>query len=145
MIMKTKKFDRSRFLDYYKRADEFFNAMKDEKEFERYYASALLGIHASIALTDSLTIYESGKRATDTQHIDAVKLLNIVCKTRGINKDGPNRLGKILSKKNFVAYGKRFRSMDTNELNSIRLNVERLFVWAYKNFDYLGKKIREGG
>lgn len=142
--MKTKEFGRTRFLDYYKRADEFFKAMSDEIVFERYNASALLGIHASIALTDSLTIYESRKRAADEQHTDAVKLLKGICNTKGISKDGPNRLGKILSQKNLVAYGSRFRVMDTNELQSIRLNVERFFTWAYKNFEYLHRKFTQG-
>ena len=137
--MKTKGFNRTRFLDYYKRADEFFKAMSDEVNFERYNASALLGIHASIAITDSLTICESGERAADEQHRDAVRLLKSVCNTRGISEDGPNRLGKILSKKNFVAYSEHFRAIDTNELKSIRLNVERFFAWAHKNFKYLGK------
>ncbi|MCK4351897.1 hypothetical protein KAW65_00635 [candidate division WOR-3 bacterium] len=135
--MKTKGFNRTHFLDYYKRADEFFKAMSDEVNFGRYNASALLGIHASIALTDSLTIYESEKRASDEQHMDAVKLLKSVCNTKGISKDGPNRLGKILSKKSFIAYGERFRAMDTEKLKSIRLNVERFFTWAYRNFEYL--------
>ena len=137
--MKTKKFNKSRFLDYHKRAEEFFNAMKDEEELERYNASVFLGIHASIALTDSLTIYEKGERAADEQHTYAVKLLKSVCNAKGINKNGPNRLGRILSKKNFVAYGEHFRAMDTDELKSIRLNVRRLFKWALKNFEYLGK------
>ncbi len=137
--MKIKKFNKDHFIDYYKRADEFFKAMSDEEEFERYNASALLGIHASIALTDSLTIYEKGKRAADEQHRDAVKLLKSVCNTKGISKDGPNRLGRILSKKNFVAYGEHFRAMDTDELKRIRLNVKGLFKWALKNFEYLGK------
>lgn len=139
--MKTMEFDRTRFLDYYKRADEFFEAMSDEIVFERYNASALLGIHASIALTDSLTIYERRRRAGDEQHTDAVKLLKDICNTKGISEDGPNRLGKILSKKNLVAYGSRFRVMDTSELQSIRLNVERFFTWAYKNFEYLSRKL----
>ncbi|MDI6735025.1 MAG: hypothetical protein QME42_02330 [bacterium] len=143
--MKTKEFDRTRFLDYYKRADEFFEAMSDEIVFERYNASALLGIHASIALTDSLTIYENRKRAADEQHTDAVKLLKGICNTKGISEDGPNRLGKILSKKNLVAYGSRFRVMDTNESQSIRLNVERFFTWAYKNFEYLNRNFTQGG
>lgn len=143
--MKTKKVDRTHFLDYCKRADEFFEAMSDEAEFERYNASALLGIHASIALTDSLIIRESGKRAADEQHMDTVKLLKNVCNTKGISENGPNRLGKVLSEKNFIAYGEHFRTMDTNKLKNIRLDVERFFTWAYKNFEYLSKEFSEGG
>lgn len=137
--MKTKKLDRVYFRNYHYRAEEFFKAMKDEKEFERYNASALLGIHASIALTDSLTIYEKGIRASDQQHIEAVRLLKDVCSEKGIGEVGPNRLGKVLSKKNFVAYGEHFRAVDTEELKGIRSNVERFFTWVYTNFGYLGK------
>lgn len=138
-LAKFRKINKNCYINYHKRAIEFFEAMNDEVEFERYNASALLGIHASIALTDSLAIYESGTRAVDEQHIDAVKLLKGVCNKKGISQDGPNRLGKILSKKNFVAYGEYFRAMDTEELKGIRLNVERFFTWAYTNFNYLGK------
>ena len=143
--MEAKKVDKIRFRDYYKRAEEFFEAMNDEVEFERYNASALLGIHASIALTDSLTIYESGERSTTEQHIDVIKLLKSICNKKGISKDGPNHLRKVLSKKNQVAYGKYFKTMDTNELKSIRLNVERFFAWAYRNFKHLYKETNKGG
>lgn len=143
--MKARKIDRVHFSDYYKRAEEFYKAMKDEEESGRYNASALLGIYASIALTDSLIIYESGKRAADEQHMDAVKLLKSICNTKAISEGGPKRLGKVLSKKNFVAYGEHFRAIDTDELKSIRLNVQRFFTWAYKNFKHLGKKLSVGG
>ncbi|MFH1562791.1 MAG: hypothetical protein ABIF11_05170 [Nitrospirota bacterium] len=142
--MKIREFEKSRFLDYCNRADEFFKAMNDEIILERYNASALLGIHASIAIADSITIYESGKRSADEQHLEAVKFLKSICNTKGISEDGSNRLGKILSEKNFVAYGEHFRPMDDTKLQSIRLNVERFFSWAYKNFDYLRRISTEG-
>jgi hypothetical protein len=139
--MKVRKFDRVRFLNYYKRAEEFYLAMSEEAEFERYNASALLGIHAAIALADSVTIYESGKRVAEEQHMDAVKFLKNICITKRVSKDGPHRLGQILSRKNPIAYGEHFKTIDTDELKSIRLNVERLFIWAYTNFKYLSKEI----
>lgn len=142
--MKTRKFEKNRFLDYCKRAEEFFKAMNDEVEFERYNASALLGIHASIAITDSITIYEGGKRSADEQHMEAVKFLKSICNAKGISEDGSNRLGKILSEKNFVAYGEHFKPVDDTKLQNIHLNVKRFFEWAYKNFEYLGKKSTGG-
>ena len=73
--------------------------MKDEAVFNRYNASALLGIHASISLTDSLIIFESGSRSSSEDHDDAVKLLKEICNRKGIDKEGIKKFKKILSKK----------------------------------------------
>ena len=94
--MKTRALDRTRFVNYRGRADEFFHGMQDEAELERFGASALLGVHASIALADALTIHETGKRAADEQHKDAVELLAWVCSTKNVEEGGCGRLGRIL-------------------------------------------------
>jgi hypothetical protein len=143
--VKTRALDRTRFVNYRGRADEFFHGMQDEAELERFGASALLGVHASIALADALTIHETGKRAADEQHKDAVRLLAWVCSTRNVEEGGCERLGRILAKKNEVAYSRRYVPADTNELKELRRNVEGFFGWAYKNFKHLGEKPTQEG
>ena len=143
--MRTRALDRARFVNYRNRADEFFHGMQDEAVLERFGASALLGVHASIALADAVTVHETGKRAADEQHKDAVKLLASVCSTRHIEEEGCGRLGRILAKKNEVAYSERFAPADTNELKELRRNVEGFFGWAYENFKHLGGKPTQEG
>jgi hypothetical protein len=138
--MKTRDIDREQFLNYYKRAGEFFLAMSNEEKEGRYNAAALLGIHAVISLTDALIIYEQGERSKDEQHEKVVKLLQEVCNKNRIKDDkGVNCLSRILAKKNYVAYDKHFSTDDNNKLKSIRSNVETFFAWAYSNFEFLGR------
>ena len=130
--MKTVNVEKARFVGYRNRAREFFNTMNDEVDIRRYNAAALLGVHAAIALADAVTIREAGKRAADGTHSNA--LLKSVCSEVGVNGDGWTRLGAILARKNDVAYAGRYTSEDSPTLKLVRLNVERLFGWAQKNF-----------
>jgi len=143
--MRARTLDRTRFVHYRSRADEFFNGMKAEENKERYNASALLGIHAAIALTDTVSLAETGQRAADEQHTEAARLLESICRKKGVDGDGHNRLRRILSRKNDVAYGEHFTAADSTELKGIRLNVERFFLWAKHHFAYLGGNPPEGG
>jgi hypothetical protein len=119
--------------------------MKDEVEFRRYNAAALLGVHAAIALADALTIRQAGKRAADENHHDAIKLLKSLCSTGRVDGDGPKRLGDILARKSEVAYAERYTSEDSETLKAVRLNVERFFSWVQNNFANLWPRPREGG
>jgi hypothetical protein len=132
-----------RFACYRNRADEFFSAMKDEVEFKRYNAAALLGVHAAIALADALTVRESGRRAADERHHDAVKLLKDVSGASRAEGDGWRRFGDILARKGEVAYAERYTTEDSEMLKSVRLNVERFFLWTQKNFADLWTQHRE--
>jgi hypothetical protein len=144
-MMSVRRVDRSFFADYYKRAEEFFGGMKDEADLDRFCASALLGIHASIALTDSLTIYECGERSAADQHAKAVDLLKKACQRRRLaDREGPNKLTQVLGKKNMVAYGERYWPGDTSTLQMIRLHVDRYFSWAFLHFKEWNKDLKRG-
>ena len=143
--MRTRALDRTRFVDYRGRANEFFAGMQSEAERARYNASALLGIHAAIALADAVAVHERGERAADDQHTEAARLIETISKKRGLDGDGHNRLRRILSRKNDVAYGEQFGAEDSNELKGVRLNVERFFLWAKRHFAYVNAGLHEGG
>jgi hypothetical protein len=143
--VKTRALDRTRFVNYRGRADEFFRGMLDEAWAERYNAAALLGIHAAIALNDAVAIHQVGKRTADDQHLSAVRLLEIVCQGAGIDSRGAMRLGEIVSGKNDLAYSDRYVATDTDQVQRIRRNVERFFTWAYRNFGFLGPEPAQGG
>lgn len=134
--MRVKTVDRAYFWDYHKRAEEFFKAMNDEVIFERYNASALLGIHATIALMDSLLLYEKGQRAAEEDHSHSIKHLMKICTAKKLkDTSGTKRFGEIIAKKNHIAYSEHYRADDNTGLSDIRLNVERCFTWAYRNFE----------
>jgi hypothetical protein len=143
--MRTRVLDRTRFVNYRGRADEFFKGMKTEETEKRYSASALLGIHAAIALADTVSLAETGLRAADDQHTEAAKLIEGISKKNRLDGDGHNRLRRILSRKNAVAYGEGFAVGDSDELKAVRLNVERFFLWAKRHFAYIGASRDEGG
>jgi len=144
-MMKVRKVDRSFFTDYYKRASEFLQAMRDEADFDRFCASALLGIHASIALTDSLTVYEFELKSVEEQHTRAVGLLNKACQKRRLpDREGLKKLAEVLDKKNRVAYGERYWPIDGPGLRMIQLNVERYFNWVILHFKEWDKELKRG-
>ncbi len=138
--VKIRSHDRTRYHDYRLRADEFFHGMNDEESAGRCTAAALLGIHASIALTDAVTVFARGDRAADERHADAVKLLRSVCNAQGVPESGTSKLTSILKLKNDVAYGERFRTAGSDELRNLLLNVRRFFTWAYEHFSDLGAR-----
>jgi len=143
--IKTRGVDALRSANYRRRADEFFQAMKTEEEKARYNAAALLGVHASIALTDALTVREAGKRAADEEHREATKLLKTVCRQKKVADDGSERLGRILAHKTDIAYGEHFVAEDSDRLKAIRLNAERFFLWARRSFPHVWASPHEGG
>jgi hypothetical protein len=142
--MEIKKIDKTFSNNYHKRAMEFFHAMKEEKGNNRHNASALLGIHASIALADSITIHERGERASDRNHKDSIKLITSVCRKLKIDNKGAKRLSRILHPKSKIAYGRKFDDYESDGIKNILLNVDRLFTWAYENFQFLNPE-RTGG
>lgn len=134
--MRAKTIDKVYFGNYHKRAEEFYKAMNEAVVFERYNASALLGIHASIALMDSLLLYEKGKRAAEEDHRQSVRMLEKMCGDKKLgDMSGTRRFGEIIAKKNQIAYSEHYRADDDTVLSDIRLNVERCFNWAYRNFE----------
>ena len=139
--MRARTIDKVYFLAYYKRAREFSNAMYDEAVLERYNASALLGIHATIALIDSLLLYESGRRSAEEGHSPAVTLLTRVCAAKKLKDiSGTKRFSEIISRKNHIAYSEHYRADCFDLSNEIRMNVERCFNWAYRNFESWNKE-----
>lgn len=140
--MRTKDVAKAHATAYQDRAEEFFQAMKDEEEFERYHAATLLGIHASIALTDAITVAVLGKRSTDEQHASVAKLLRQAAHLDKVeDAKGINRLERILATKNYVAYGEDFHSGDPDKkLQAVCNQVSRFFAWAYEHFHAIQRK-----
>lgn len=141
--MRTRSLERIRYRDYRNRAEEFRRAMRDEADFERFNAAALLGIHALVSLTDALTVLVVGRRSASERHADAVTLLREASGLRGVQKSNKafRRLGDVLSQKNAVAYEERYIATNRGRMENIRVNVEAFFVWAYTSFRDLGKEV----
>ena len=130
--VKSKFSDKTNSLGYFGRADEFFNAMKEVSVLEgRKHAACLLGIHASIALTDSITVYVLQERCTGESHLEAASLLKQACEKERADNHGVRQLEKVLSEKNRIAYGEEFPAADKDRLDNIIIRVERYFRWAF--------------
>lgn len=140
--MRTESINKSDFISFLGRAEEFFQAMKILLDLqERYHAAALLGIHAAIAMNDAITVGSLGKRCRSENHADAKSLLKQVCSVRQIQEPkGISHLSDMLGLKTDIAYGKRFLSGQLKEPKQIHDRCQKFFAWAYVHFPFLSSE-----
>lgn len=132
--IETKPVERICYLNYHRRAEEFHKAMETEREASGFNSACLLGIHASIALSDSLAIHTFAVRFAGENHVEAIKIIERVCDKKRIDQEGLRHLRRILSEKTSISYGEKFSSSETEILKNTYLHVGKYFNWAYSNF-----------
>src|SRR3989338_5216549 len=101
--IKTSLIEKSDARNYWQRAQELFESMKNNLVTEKWNAAVIDGVHATISANDALTVATIGKRSTSDHHMDADELLK--------QSISPNlepeiaRLRRILHIKSHVEYG----------------------------------------
>lgn len=137
--MRTESLEPHEHRVFLARAEEFFQAMNILLDLEeRPHAAALLGIHAVIAMNDSINVSVLGKRCRSDQHSDASQLLQESCHQRHLSKhNGLKYFNTVISLKSDIAYGKRFSAKQHSDVNKVLDRTTKFFSWAYQNFDTL--------
>lgn len=112
--------------------------LKDDlREFR--YSSALLGIHSAIAYCDALRIGLGSESLSSDDHARAVDDLKVRLDSKMFERrQGADRLGKLLSLKNRVAYGSSASGLD---FSYVVQQTERFAAWA----EEAGKSLRIEG
>lgn len=128
---KTKDIEKSRYVNYLKRANECFHAAKNSFDKEEWNASTINVIHSCIAACDAMCVYFLGKRHSGENHNEAVNLFkSIKDNDEGINTNA-NRLARILSIKNMAEYEERL--VFKTEAEKVFKDCERFLEFAKKN------------
>lgn len=123
-IGKSSKEEYSKFL---KKAEEFFEMMRQSLLKERWNAAGLNAIHTGISANDALLTFHFGLRSISPKHDDAVKLLISMMK-RDDTERKAKHLRQLLSAKNLVEYDGRLLSR--SEAESLAKHAERFLAWV---------------
>jgi hypothetical protein len=119
---------RSKYHDYLKVADNFYNGADTAKAFEYWNAAGVLIIHAAIAYTDALTIKVGGVKSQGDDHMAAVDLLREVVTLDQDGQKALNHLGRMIQQKNVVSYNGEIYTR--NDVDKLWKQLERYKAWA---------------
>ncbi|MEK6826743.1 MAG: HEPN domain-containing protein [Nanoarchaeota archaeon] len=124
-MIKTREVGKGMYLNYLRKAEEFYDAMKTELEKKNYNSCVLCAIHCCISASDALTVFYKGVRHLGEKHQDVIRLLNelsisdIKTKTR--------HLSNVLDIKNSLEYEEKLTT-ESGALAAVK-STERLFLW----------------
>ena len=123
-----KSVPRSRFKEYQKVAEHFYQAARDSLELEYWTAAGVLIVHSAIAFSDALCIKLGGVRSTADDHEDAIALLESMIAQSSDKTKAINHFKRIIEEKTKVSYlGGLYTSKQTNEMWK---RLERFRRWA---------------
>ena len=124
----VKAVNRSKFKEYQRVAQHFYDAAKDSIDLEYWTAAAVLIVHAAIAYADALCIKVSGQRSVGESHEHTVVLLEEHVAGGDEKTKALNQLRYIIEEKTRVSYlGEILTPSTTKELWK---RLERFREWA---------------
>ena len=125
--LKTVAVDKSQYLNYMKKAEEFYKAMLYAEKSEYWNAVGLNAVHCAISISDALLVRFSGTRSISSDHMVVVDILK-----QNLNiKDIANKtkaLQRILAKKSLIEYDSI--TFSKNDAMEISRQAERFYLWA---------------
>ncbi|MDD5085972.1 MAG: HEPN domain-containing protein [Candidatus Omnitrophica bacterium] len=125
--IKTVEVDRSQYLNYERKAEEFYRSMLYAEKSGYWNSVGLNAIHCAISMSDALLVKFSGTRSISSDHMVVVNLIKQNLNLKGIN-DKLATLRRILSKKSIVEYDSVvFTESDAAE---VMKQAERFYLWA---------------
>lgn len=123
----TTEVEKSKYVNFFKKALEFYQSMKDALEQEMWSSAGLTAVHAGITANDALLVCFHGIRSTSPDHQDAVNLTLSLINHEG-TKEAISHLRRLIAKKNLIEYeGKVFSRPDAEE---VARHVERFINWV---------------
>lgn len=124
----TTDVSKGEYRNYRDKGLQFFSVMKSCLQDKDWDAALLNGVHASISLSDAVTVFALGKRSSGSSHLDAAVLLS---QAMGQDKEGrrnADRLAQILNWKHDAEYEpKRASEREAYDFAKI---VERFVEWV---------------
>ncbi len=126
--MKTRNLNKGLYVNYLKKATEFYESAKDEFEKRRWNSCVLNAIHCAISAADALTVAFNGIRHAGERHEDVVKLLQELDIDKKMLKDKTRQLLALLDVKNMTEYEEKLTT--ENGADVALKNAERFYGWV---------------
>lgn len=123
-VGKTSKED---YMNFLKKAYEFFEITQISLKKEKWNAAGLNAIHSGISANDALLTFHFGLRSISPKHDDAARLLTSMMK-RDDTETKAKHLRRLISMKNIVEYEGRLFSK--SEAESLAKHAERFLNWV---------------
>ncbi len=124
--IKVREEDKSKALQYLKKAEDNHSQMIKSFREGNYNASSTLAIQCVISAADAVCIHEKGIRSISQNHLDLCEIVKSIPLPESGSKS--NSLKRIIAKKNLVQY--ESRSIFSREADEIVKNASRFFRWA---------------
>ena len=125
----TRKIDKADFVNYLKKAKEFYQTMYQAESVQNWDAAGLNGVHCVISLMDAMLVKKKGLRSASEDHLVAVDLLNSCGDIEDIAQKS-QLAGRIIAKKNLIAY--EMRNFTETQARDMIKQVQRFYDWAIK-------------
>ena len=127
---KTRKVNKSLYVNYLKRAEECHIAALKSFSNNDWNASTICAIHTCISACDAMCIYFLGKRHAGENHNNAIALFKTIhTQDTNLSKNA-NRLRRIIGIKNMAEYEERL--VFKSEAEKIIKDTERFFSYVRK-------------
>jgi len=126
---KTRKIDKEDFINFLKKAKEFYQTMYQAEKARNWDAVGLNGVHCIISLMDAILVKNKGLRSAGEEHMIAIDLLNSCGNIEDIAHKS-QLAGRIIAKKNLIAY--ELKNFTETEAIDMIKQVQRFYDWAVK-------------
>ncbi len=127
MGMKTRPVSKYLYMNYLKKADEFFESAKDAHSKGNWNSCVTNSVHAAISSSDSIMIFFKGVRNAGEKREDVISLLRTLDFGEEISKK-IWQLQRLLQIKNAAEYEEKLMSQQDAE-NALR-DAERFLGWV---------------
>jgi hypothetical protein len=119
--------DKSQYLNYLKKAEEFYASMIQAEKSEHWNAVGLNAVHCAISISDALLVKFSGVRSIETDHMLVVDIIKQNLRLEGIDEK-LGTLRRILAKKSIVEYDNAIFTK-SDAVDCIK-KADRLYHWG---------------
>jgi len=102
--LSTVEVPKNEYKNYLEKGLQFFAVMKSCLQDGDWDAVVLNGVHASISLSDALTVFILGKRSSSQFHLDASGLFSQAMEQEPEGRRNADRLAQILNWKHGAEY-----------------------------------------
>ena len=124
--IQTRQEDKSAASDYFKKAQDNFEAMLLALKNKNYNAVGTLAIQCVISSADAICVYEKGLVSISEDHGDLCDLVKSTLLPEA--KEKSNTLKRIIAKKNLIQYERR--NMFQSEAHEITKSATRFYQWV---------------
>lgn len=119
--------DKSQYLNYLKKADEFYRAMLHAEKDRHWNAIGLNAVHSAISACDALLVRFAGIKSAANDHMVVIDIMRQNVNIKDMHSR-INALKRILAKKSLIEYDSIL--FTENDAMDIMKQSERFYLWV---------------